>query len=81
MSRERNPETDSWMWLFRSGEDGLPADPALSLHRDKGKVPCSIFPAGVPWISGDRRTPAGYNDLPDIKRCSCWAHVRRYFTV
>ena len=21
---ERNPETDSWMWLFRSGEDGLP---------------------------------------------------------
>ena len=23
---ERNPETDSWMWLFRSGEDGLPPD-------------------------------------------------------
>ena len=22
----------------------------------------------------------GYNNLPDIKRCSCWAHVRRYFT-
>ena len=21
---ERNPETGSWMWLFRSGEDGLP---------------------------------------------------------
>ena len=21
---ERNPETDSFMWLFRSGEDGLP---------------------------------------------------------
>ena len=21
---ERNPQTDSWMWLFRSGEDGLP---------------------------------------------------------
>ena len=21
----------------------------------------------------------GYNSLPDIKRCSCWAHIRRYF--
>lgn len=21
----------------------------------------------------------GYNGLPDIKRCSCWAHIRRYF--
>ena len=27
---ERNPETDSWMWLFRSGEDGLP--PILLYH-------------------------------------------------
>ena len=26
----RNPETDSWMWLFRSGEDGLP--PLLLYH-------------------------------------------------
>ena len=26
----RNPETDSWMWLFRSGEDGLP--PILLYH-------------------------------------------------
>ena len=22
----------------------------------------------------------GYHNLPDIKRCSCWSHVRRYFT-
>ena len=21
----------------------------------------------------------GYNSLPGIKRCSCWAHIRRYF--
>ena len=27
---ERNPETDSWMWLFRSGEDELP--PILLYH-------------------------------------------------
>ena len=27
---ERNPETDSFMWLFRSGEDGLP--PIVRYH-------------------------------------------------
>ena len=55
------------------------ADPALPLHRDKGKVPCSIFLQG---FSGYLETDGyqGYNNLPDIKRCSCWAHVRRYFT-
>ena len=75
---ERNPETGSWMWLFRSGEDGLP--PILLYHyRDKGKVPCSIFPAGVRGYL-ETNGYQGYNDLPDIKRCSCWAHVRRYFT-
>lgn len=21
----------------------------------------------------------GYNGPPDIKRCSCWVHIRRYF--
>ena len=21
----------------------------------------------------------GYNNLPGIRRCSCWAHTRRYF--
>ena len=34
----------------------------------------------VPWISGDRWIPRVTTDLPDIKRCSCWAHVRRYST-
>ena len=76
---ERNPETDSWMWLFRSGEDGLP--PILLYHytETEGKVPCSIFPTG---FGGYLETDGyqGYNNLPDIKRCSCWAHVRRYFT-
>ncbi len=53
----RNPETDSWMWLFRSGGRWTSADPALPLHRDKGKVPCSIFPTGVQRISGDGWIP------------------------
>ena len=76
---ERNPETDSWMWLFRSGEDGLP--PILLYHytETRAKFHAESFLKG---FSGYLETDGyqGYNNLPDIKRCSCWAHVRRYFT-
>ena len=76
---ERNPETDSWMWLFRSGEDGLP--PILLYHytEARAKFHAASFLQG---FSGYLETDGyqGYNNLPDIKRCSCWAHVRRYFT-
>ena len=75
----RNPETDSWMWLFRSGEDGLP--PILLYHytETRTKFHAASFLQG---FSGYLETDGyqGYNNLPDIKRCSCWAHVRRYFT-
>ena len=33
---ERNPETDSFMWLFRSGEDGLP--PIVLYHYTETSV-------------------------------------------
>ena len=76
---ERNPETDSWMWLFRSGEDGLP--PILLYHytETRAKFHAASFLQG---FSGYLETDGyqGYNNLPDIKRCSCRAHVRRYFT-
>ena len=75
----RNPETDSWMWIFRSGEDGLP--PILLYHytETRAKFHAASFLQG---FSGYLETDGyqGYNNLPDIKRCSCWAHVRRYFT-
>lgn len=35
---ERNPATDSWMWLFRSGEDDLPPIVFYLLYRDKSQV-------------------------------------------
>ena len=76
---ERNPETDSWMWLFRSGEDGLP--PILLYHytETRAKFHAASFLQG---LSGYLETDGyqGYNNLPDIKHCSCRAHVRRYFT-
>ena len=67
---ERNPETDSWMWLFRSGEDGLP--PILLYHytETRAKFHAASFLQG---FSGYLETDGyqGYNNLPDIKRPVC----------
>ena len=75
---ERNPETDSWMWLFRSGEDDL--SPVLLYHytETRAKYNAESFLNG---FTGYLETDGyqGYNNLPGIKRCSCWSHTRRYF--
>ena len=76
---ERRPQTKSYMWLFRSGEDGGPPiifykysetragdNAANFLHGFKGYLMCDGY--------------SGYNKVPDAKRTACWAHIRRYLT-
>lgn len=76
---ERRAQTKSYMWLFRSGEDGGPpiilykysetraGDNAVDfLHGFKGYLMCDGY--------------SGYNKVPDAKRTACWAHIRRYRT-
>ena len=76
---ERRAQTKSYMWLFRSGEDGLPpiilykysetraGDNAVDfLQGYKGYLMCDGY--------------SGYNKVPDAKRTACWAHIRRYLT-
>ena len=75
----RRAQTKSYMWLFRSGEDGGPpiilykysetraGDNAVDfLHGFKGYLMCDGY--------------SGYNKVPDAKRTACWAHIRRYLT-
>ena len=75
----RRAQTKSYMWLFRSGEDGGPpiilykysetraGDNAVDfLHGFKGYLMCDGY--------------SGYNKIPDAKRTACWAHIRRYLT-
>lgn len=75
---DRKAQTKSYMWVFRTGEDGgrpiilynytetRAGENALKFLGDyDGYFMCDGF--------------GGYNKLPRIKRCSCWAHVRRYF--
>lgn len=55
------------MWLFRSGEDDLP--PILLYHytETRAKFQAASF---LKSFSGYQ----GYNNLSDIKCCSCWAY-------
>jgi transposase/uncharacterized coiled-coil protein SlyX len=75
---ERRAETQSFMWLFRSGEDGLPT---IILY---GYSPTRSGDNAVEFLNGyqgylETDGYQGYNKVPGIKRCSCWAHIRRYF--
>ena len=75
----RRAQTKSYMWLFRSGEDGGPpiilykysetraGDNAVDfLQGFKGYLMCDGY--------------SGYNKVPDAKRTACRAHIRRYLT-
>ena len=75
---ERKPTTDSFMWLFRTGEDGLPPIILYGYTETRAKRNAVSFLDG---FSGYLMTDGyqGYNDLPGITRTCCWAHVRRYF--
>ena len=75
---KRDAETDSYMWLFRTGEDGLPPIILYKYEETRAKFHAEEFLKG---FKGYLETDGyqGYNNLPDIKRCCCWAHLRRYF--
>lgn len=74
----RNPTTDSYMWLFRTGDDGLPPIIIYRYTETRARYNAEEFLKG---FNGYLETDGyqGYNNLPNIKRCCCFAHVRRYF--
>lgn len=75
---ERRAQTQSFMWLFRSGERP-PGHYLIWLFSNQERQPCKKeFLEGYHgYLETDGYQ--GYNSLSDIKRCSCWAHIRRYF--
>ena len=77
--KQYGAQTQSFMWLLRSGEDGFLEIILYSYSLTRSGSHAKEFLEGC---SGYLETDGcqGYNNLPDIKRCSCWAHVRRYFT-
>ncbi len=75
---DRKAETDSFMWLFRSGEDGLLTIIFYGYSPTRAGQNAADFLSG---FQGYLETDGyqGYNKVPGIKHCCCWAHTRRYF--
>lgn len=75
---DRKAETDSFMWLFRTGEDGWPPIILYGYTETRARYNAEAF---LEEFSGYLMTDGyqGYNHLPGITRTCCWARVRRYF--
>lgn len=75
--KDRRAETDSFMWLYRSGEDGLEKIILYEYSPTRSGENAATFLTGFQgYLACDGYQ--GYNKVPGIKRCCCWAHVRRY---
>ncbi len=73
----KRPESKSYMWLFRSGEDG--ENPIILYKYSESRAGDTAYNflegySGYLMCDGY----SGYNKVPDAKRQACWAHVRRY---
>lgn len=75
----RRAQTKSYVWLMRSGEDGL--EPIVYYHYAPTRAGANAVdllkgaPEGI-YVMVDGYT--GYNKLKGVTRCCCYAHIRRY---
>ena len=75
----RRAQTQSYMWLFRSGEDGLPPIILYKYSETRAEENAVDFLRGFKgYLMCDGYS--GYNKVSDAKRTACWAHIRRYLT-
>ena len=75
----RRAQTQSYMWLFRSGEDGLPPIILYKYSETRAGENAVDFLCGFKgYLMCDGYS--GYNKVPDAKRTACWAHIRRDLT-
>ena len=75
----RRPQNKSYIWLMRSGEDRLP--PIILYHYTETRAGgnAADFLDGIDegsYVMVDGYS--GYNRLKKIRRCCCYAHIRRY---
>ena len=75
---ERRAQSQSCMWLVRSGEDGLPPIILFGYTETRAyHIERFLEGYGGGYLETDGYQ--GYNNLKNIRRCCCWAHIRRYF--
>lgn len=73
----RRAESKSYMWVYRTGEDGLPPVILYDYSETRAGENANYFLKGFEgYLECDGYQ--GYNKVKGITRCCCWAHVRRY---
>lgn len=76
---DRRPQSKSYIWLMRSGEDRLPAIILYHYTETRAGEHAAGFLEGMEdgtYVMADGYS--GYNKLKKIRRCCCYAHIRRY---
>lgn len=67
-----------YMWLYGSGNDGLPPIRLYDYQPSRGGYHAEKFLKGFSgYLTCDGFS--GYNKLKDVIRCGCLAHMRRYW--
>jgi transposase len=73
----KKPQTKSYMWLYRSGNDGKPPIILYDYKPSRnGDNPVEYLRGFTGYLHTDAFS--GYNKL-EVIRCGCWAHLRRKF--
>lgn len=75
---DKKATTDSYMWLYRTGNDGKAPIVLYDYQSSRSGENLKNYLAG---FEGYLHTDGynGYEKVQAIKRCGCWAHLRRYF--
>jgi hypothetical protein len=73
----RAAETQSYLWLYRTGRDGPPIILYDYQTTRASKHPRRFLAGFKGYLHVDGY--AGYNELPDVTLVGCWAHARRKF--
>lgn len=77
---DKRPQSKSYVWLFRSSDDGLAPIVVYQYHATRnGDAAAEFFKDSAKGTYINVDGYAGYNKLKDFKRCCCYAHIRRYF--
>lgn len=74
----KKPQTKSYMWLYRSGNDGNPPIVLYDYQPSRsGEHAVNYLKDFKGYVHSDGYS--GYNKLTGITRVGCWAHLRRKF--
>lgn len=74
----KKPQTNSYMWLYRTGEDGRPPVILFDYQPSRNGDHAAAFLKGFHGYAHSDGFQ-GYNKPDNVVRCGCRAHLRRKF--